>query len=488
MKSCLIISLLILTAVLVNSCEKDVFTGPPDEPPPQNGKIFVSSKPAGATIYVDGKNMGLTTPDSIEWLNTGVYSVKLRMDLFRDSVFQLSVKDSQTTSIFIDYYKNPGHYGAVYCNSKPQGASILFNDTLGSFVTPHRFNGLFPGYYKIVYTMPEHRADSAIIPVHGGTMEILNIALVDTSVWVTYNVANSKIPANSLTSLAVDNKNLKWIGTAENGLVSFDGKNWRNFLIGKDISAPDRITEIAVDASGGKWIGTSNGLYFLSGDHLEERSAALPLPYVTALFIDSKGNVWVGTPRGLVKYNGAQWEVFTTKNSGIAADFVTSLAEDLNGTIWIGSNVFGISSFDGSLWRDYDLKKMKLPEEIGNGINSLCVDKSGNIFVAHTSNPQAGATGGLTRFDGTQWTQIFINSIFGVQLTSFFVDKSNYIWISTEAGLAKIDEEGNLLKFYNGMNSLLPSSSVKQVSLDLNGDLWITFGSAGITKFKKGNF
>jgi ligand-binding sensor domain-containing protein len=41
-----------------------------------------------------------------------------------------------------------------------------------------------------------------------------------------YNKANSGLPNNNITSVAIDKFGNKWIGTEGYGLVKFDGNNW----------------------------------------------------------------------------------------------------------------------------------------------------------------------------------------------------------------------------------------------------------------------
>ena len=75
---------------------------------------------------------------------------------------------------------------------------------------------------------------------------------------ILYNKANSGLPDNEITAIAIDASGNKWIGTAWHGLAKFDGTNWTVYNKKNSSLPEDLISAIAIDASGNKWIGISN--------------------------------------------------------------------------------------------------------------------------------------------------------------------------------------------------------------------------------------
>ncbi|MCL4551453.1 MAG: PEGA domain-containing protein, partial [Bacteroidetes bacterium] len=61
-----ILILVVPAMVLFISCEQKVYTGDTVQPSVANGKIILKTDPAGATVYLNGKNMGAKTPDSFQ--------------------------------------------------------------------------------------------------------------------------------------------------------------------------------------------------------------------------------------------------------------------------------------------------------------------------------------------------------------------------------------------------------------------------------------
>jgi ligand-binding sensor domain-containing protein len=481
------ISVLVLISILVLSCDKEVFTGPPDDPIPQNGRVAIESNPTGAKIYLNGRNMGITTPDTLKWLKTGTYVVTLKLGLFNDSIFTVNATDGALTDLYIDYYLNPGHFGKIECKSTPPDADITLNDVATGYKTPHTFTSLFPGTYKVKLTYPECRDDSSIVTVRGGKTFTYNPVLDDTTTWVSYNVNNSPVRANYLSTVVIDKNNTKWIGFGDRGVARFSGKNWTFYT--KDNSALpfDAINSITVDSKNNIWVGTTGGLAVFNGSSWVNYSSNLPGTYVTSVAFDNLDRAWIGTNEGLVRFDGSTWQVYRTNNSGIPGNFVLSIDIDNQNRVWLGTNAFGIGMFDGTTWKVYNMANMNLGVNLGNGINSITVDNTGIVWAAHISSPLQNEVGGLSRFDGTSWTRILVPGV-QVNLTeSIYVDENNFKWLGTKGGAARFTQPNNPLIF-TSQNSKLPVNQVKDLVIDKNGDLWFATFGGGLAKLKKGNF
>ncbi len=67
---------------------------------------------------------------------------------------------------------------------------------------------------------------------------------------------------------------------------------------------------------------------------------------VLSLAIDGSGNKWIGTWAGLAKFNGTNWTVYNTSNSGLPDDGVLSFAIDGSGNKWIGTYKGGLAVYN----------------------------------------------------------------------------------------------------------------------------------------------
>ena len=218
-------------AALLFSCNQEVSVSPPDAPPP-HGVVVVDSKPPGAHIFLDGKDRRRLTPDSLTWLETGTYNVTLKKDLFRDTSITVDAVEGEKHSFFVDYTKNPAMRGQINCTVKPDGSEIFLNDSATGKVTPAVLNNLMPGYYNVRFHAHNYRDDSLNVVVSSSNISPAKLALVDTTIWMDLNTRTSTIPSNYLTAITIDDNNNLWIGTADVGLLKYDGNTWTNYLPG----------------------------------------------------------------------------------------------------------------------------------------------------------------------------------------------------------------------------------------------------------------
>ncbi len=473
--------------ILFISCEKKVFVESEIKEEFSNGNLLIESLPGPASIYVDGKNSGYKTGDTIKFLSFGNYKITLKQKLFRDTTFNISIYENSISKILIDYYKNPGHFGKIYCGSNKNGAAIILDNKKMDLVTPATISMVFPGEHKVKYNLPEHRSDSVKVNVEGGKTIYVSIALEDTSKWVSYTLANSPISANHLSSIVVDKNNVKWIGTRDQGLCYFDGKKWYVFKKENSPLIFDFINYLSIDEQNNLWIATTGGLMKKSGNNWIDYTSNLPSSYVTSIAHDKIGNTWIGTSNGLVKYDGNTWKVLNTSNSNIPANFVTSISIDKSNNVWIGTSANGVGFYDGSTWKNFNMSNMKLQRNLGNGIRYVKVDNNGIVWVAHVQNLIAGELGGLTTYDGVNWTQVSLLGVPADQVETVYIDSKNQKYVGTKNGFGYFVNSFSL-KYFNTSNSPLTASQVVGISLDQNEDLYVVTFGGGMCKIKKGNY
>jgi ligand-binding sensor domain-containing protein len=127
-----------------------------------------------------------------------------------------------------------------------------------------------------------------------------------TETWKTF-----KQPGGFITALCATDDAL-WIGTEDNGLWRLDLKAdpakpdaWKQF-IGKDGPNTEHVYGIAVDAAGRVWVGTVNqGVSVYNGREWRNYGVldGCSGERVFAIAADpdpKRGNVWIGTDHGLV--------------------------------------------------------------------------------------------------------------------------------------------------------------------------------------------
>jgi hypothetical protein len=98
MKKYIYLVTLLFLSLIIASCDSNT-----TEPtvPDNTGRIFISSTPTGAQIFVDGTNTTKVTPDSTDKLSTGNHDITLKLDGYRDTTITVSVVQGLTTSKFV---------------------------------------------------------------------------------------------------------------------------------------------------------------------------------------------------------------------------------------------------------------------------------------------------------------------------------------------------------------------------------------------------
>lgn len=146
------------------------------------------------------------------------------------------------------------------------------------------------------------------------------------------NATGNGALAGQISSIAVDKDGEIWIGSDLGIKVIyyperiFEGGNFdaQEILVEYDgtvrpLLENESITAIAVDYGNNKWIGTaSSGLYYLSPDgseefhHFTKENSFLLSNEITAISIDKMGEVFISTSNGICSYKGESSEPQTT--------------------------------------------------------------------------------------------------------------------------------------------------------------------------------
>ncbi len=143
----------------------------------------------------------------------------------------------------------------------------------------------------------------------------------------------------------------------------------------------------------------------------------MPSNGVWPIAIDNDGNKWIGTwDGGLAKFDGVNWFVYNTSNSGLPDDWVLSIAIDQQGNKWIGTNG-GLAKFDGLNWTVYKSWNSGLPTNL---VYSIAIDEYGNKWI--------GTDGGLGvyREGGVVIIPVKVEEKYSNEIPSRFALYQNY--------------------------------------------------------------
>lgn len=154
----------------------------------------------------------------------------------------------------------------------------------------------------------------------------------------------------------------------------------------------------------------------------------------------------------------AQWQSFTTANSGLHGNVVREVATDENGHLWVATQT-AVQKYDGNTWTTYTQT---------NGLDYAFIKclavRNGVVWVGHDR--------GLSRFDGNAWTN-FTNAadlpvgLFGANdraINDVVIGANGTIWLAGSRGLGRYD--GSTWTKYNRNNSGLNEEAITALALD----------------------
>jgi ligand-binding sensor domain-containing protein len=316
-----------------------------------------------------------------------------------------------------------------------------------------------------------------------------------------FKLSSSALLSDKINDLSLDINNNIWVGTNYNLLKFDGETWYDYFVGHKSYSNPritalncDPSGNLWVA------LGQSDTclLRIKGNDILVFNSLNSPLNSevkINSITTDKKSNIWLATNKGLFQYNQISWQKFDTTNSALTSHRVTDLAIDKNDNLWGGTATYDywddnlntsitktgcLFKYNGEDWIIYDTSNSGLPT---NNISTLAFDSKNVLWVSAraegTPNPVGTIFGGgLTRFDGNTWITYNIDNsdLPSNTIWDIFVDHDDNVWSATcDGGLAKLEINNNW-KVYNVFNSGLAVNDVSKVIADSEGNIWAAHG------------
>jgi len=200
-------------------------------------------------------------------------------------------------------------------------------------------------------------------------------------------------------------------------------------------------------------------------------SGQILVPEYARLFIDSENSYWAGTPINGVYLIKKKFLYTLDETYGISQLNTYPLLKSLDGTIWIGQNT-------GLQWIQKN-KILSYTSEVLPTSWGLAEDKSKNIWIATNG-------GGIQKYDGKRFNSNLLGDSVQGAFRSFFsayTDNGGKVWFGSIG--AVITYFNGEFKIYNpGKNK---QNIYKQFLEDKNGALWIT-SDQGLYKFQNEGF
>lgn len=192
------------------------------------------------------------------------------------------------------------------------------------------------------------------------------------------------------------------------------------------------------------------------------------------IFQDGQGTIWFGTTHGIIRYDGQNYELFTTRD-GLTENDVTTITQDRDGLLWIGHKKGSISIFNGHSFTAFE------PE---SGLGSIPV--TGMMF------DDAGVLWFGTYGEGVYYYSDRMHIIGhdeGLSDNNVYCIEpgdSGEVWIGTDYGVNVVSKESDSI-LHISMRNGLPDNIIKDIKRLDDGDFIFATDEAGLVRYHPGN-
>jgi hypothetical protein len=304
------------------------------------------------------------------------------------------------------------------------------------------------------------------------------------------------------TSLLIGYENLSTVNSSR--VVLLDAAN--NFTETASLCAQKPQYAIE-DEAGGVWIadrfsnyrqwtpGSSSCNYTEIDSPFSNKASEIQVQngqvWVAAGGIDLSNNSGLGTNDGTFSFIDSEWQEYNkfnvlsqTQGNGFWNDLNTLAIHPENGTVYAGSFDSGIAVFDneGNYQSFFDKSNSSLQADVNSSndtrVGGLAFDDENNLWV---SNSRADNPISVLRNDGT-WKNFTPPCTSDETTRNMAIDAFGYKWfalMNASLGLLVFDE-GDLnddtddrCMVITTSNSNLPTNEVRDLALDLDGNMWV---------------
>ena len=284
--------------------------------------------------------------------------------------------------------------------------------------------------------------------------------------------------------------------------------NGENGLIGGEAN------DIVETKDGYLWIGTYSGLYRFDGSTFDTMSDMKDVKNVNCLFEDEEGRLWIGTnDNGVSIYVRDKISNILTVQNDLASNSIRCIAEDEQGNYYIGtSDALSIVTISNGLKVRKTLQEIMYARSIATGKagDVAVVNNSGQLFIINnqmiketftlkTGNAETFYTCCKYMDNGDLLVGTTTNEMYRLrktngkyrtikryttgnlqQISSIASDDQGNYWVCSGSGIGYLQGE----KFHTFDTNTF-NSSIDNMTMDYQGNLWFTSSRLGLLKLSK---
>lgn len=298
----------------------------------------------------------------------------------------------------------------------------------------------------------------------------------------------TSLSGNDIRHISTDASGVFWVGVRRGGVSTFNLQSQKFKNIKSDPESGNSLSDkqimsVLEDRKGNVWVGTLlGGLNRIGKDGKittfsdTQTENKLNHPEIRTLLEAKDGKIWIGSENGLHVYN-PETEKITLFLSGsedvksISSNRIRSIHQDKSGNIWVGTKNEGINLFDE---KNRNFERFLNPTDIqyANTINQIKSAGIGAVWI--------GTEAGLFKFEEQSKKFTFYESASKHSVHDILTEGET-TWLGTPHGLVKFQEGKNEVKEYTKRDGL-PINQVESLLSDSEGMIWVAT-TKGLSKF-----
>jgi diguanylate cyclase (GGDEF)-like protein len=299
------------------------------------------------------------------------------------------------------------------------------------------------------------------------------------------------VVSSEIYSIIQDSQGLLWFGTAENGLMRYDGRKISLFEFdstnASGLSHND-AGNLMLDNQGRIWVGTWGGganLYlpqkgtFQHFIHDPKRTDSISSNRIQSLFHDQEGTIWLGSyDNGLNRYLGnnrfEHIEKIESNESSLSHNRIWDMEDHDIDNLWVATS-FGLNLYNKK--KNTASYFFPAPDNLtptgSNEIRDILKTSKNELYI--------GTQNGLFTFDLTKATFTSLKTNTGENLgrvNSMIEDQEGYIWIVSNTGLFRQSNSSAKIEKFE----LEHNHDLRIIFEDSSSTIWVTSETQGIFK------
>jgi ligand-binding sensor domain-containing protein/serine phosphatase RsbU (regulator of sigma subunit) len=408
----------------------------------KNGRLWIGTEEEGIAIYntIDKK---ITSIPNWEFGSLNQFIIRDEGELWistkRDGVVKLNYKDENDFQ-----YKNYSETDGLISNR----TKSIFQDNEGNIWIPSK---------------------EGVSQFTGNLFEILN--------------TNGGLPSNQVYGFVIDAENRFWVASV-GGLYMMTKSMSGNFsaqqLLNDEKYVNHTYTSIYQSDDSTIWVGTYGyGIYRFNTKTLAFDNFNSEVDLTNSNIISISGdddNIWFSTSGGGVNYINRKEEILDfksySKESGLGSDYLYSVFKDSKERIWFAKDGGGISLLENG-----KLNSVEGFDTISNVVYGIVEDGLNNVWFT-TANE------GLIKYDGADYHHFTTkDGLITNSFNSITIDSHGNCVLASNKGITVVDVRNNQFLNYgedDGVAYLEPN--LNAIFKDENGAIWIGTNN-GIIKY-----